>query len=541
MAHLLATALQWIARKLGLLVVIVAILLVGSWLKAEWDQHRAAQSALEQQESLLDDLHAELRAIDAALEADQAEWRRKTQDRMRALWQQLDEINAQIRGFEQRMQAARGEYLDLARQAQAARRAANEAKRRLDALERDYWWWDSVLNPGKLAALETARAKYAALNRTAAALEGTRASAAKASAALRLEANALRARQKGLLTVIEDPATSVSPQHQALNASQARKQKEIDAFEAMLDTQRGQVERNPRERLIATIKWQLPVALGVLAGILLMPIVIKAFLYFVLAPLAGRLSPIRILPDGEAPAVAPAKSSISAALDIAPGQELLVQPDYLQSSSKPAIKRTRWLLNARLPIASIASGLYALTSVRPEGDASTRVVVSSQRDPFSEIGLVALPEGAAMVVHPRSLCGIVKPASGPARITRHWRLGSLHAWLTLQLRYLVFHGPCQLLLKGCRGVRSEAPLAGQPRLINQSATLGFSANLEYRTIRCETFVPYLRGREDLFNDLFGGGPGWFLYEEMPARERRAGVTGRGLEGLIDAFLKAFGI
>jgi hypothetical protein len=232
---------------------------------------------------------------------------------------------------------------------------------------------------------------------------------------------------------------------------------------------------------------------------------------------------------------------VSATVDIQPGQELLVQPDFLQSSSRPAFKRTRWFLNPRLPFASIASGMFALTSVSPEGDKPTRVVVSSQRDPFSEIGVVALPAGAAMVVHPRSLAGILKPAGGAARITRHWRLGSLHAWLTLQLRYLVFHGPCDLLLKGCRGVRVEAPQPDQPRLINQAATLGFSANLEYRTIRCETFVPYLRGHEELFNDLFAGGPGWFVYEEMPARGRRTGVTGRGLEGLTDAVLKAFGI
>jgi len=135
----------------------------------------------------------------------------------------------------------------------------------------------------------------------------------------------------------------------------------------------------------------------------------------------------------------------------------------------------------------------------------------------------------------------VKPAGVPTHITRHWRLGSLHAWITLQLRYLVFHGPCRLLLKGCRGVRAEAPLPDQPRLINQAATLGFSANLEYRTIRCETFVPYLRGQEELFNDLFAGGPGWFVYEEMPGQDRRSGIAGRGLEGVVDAFLKAFGI
>ena len=85
------------------------------------------------------------------------------------------------------------------------------------------------------------------------------------------------------------------------------------------------------------------------------------------------------------------------------------------------------------------------------------------------------------------------------------------------------------------------PQPDQPRLINQAATLGFSANLDYRTVRCETFVPYLRGHEALFNDLFAGGPGWFIYEELPAREGRSGLTGRGLEGLLDAVLKAFGI
>jgi hypothetical protein len=291
-----------------------------------------------------------------------------------------------------------------------------------------------------------------------------------------------------------------------------------------------------------TVKSRIPLALGILAGILLLPVAIKAILYYVLAPLASRLAPIRILPSDDPPPLAKSTTSaVSATVDIQRGEELLVQPDFLQSSSKPALKRTRWFLNPRLPFASIASGMYALTSVSPEGDTATRVVVSSQRDPFSEIGVVALPAGAAMVMHPRSLAGILKPAGGAARITRHWRLGSLHAWLTLQLRYLVFHGPCELLLKGCRGVRAEAPLPNQPRLINQAATLGFSANLEYRTVRCETFVPYLRGHEALFNDLFAGSPGWFVYEEMPARGGRYGIAGRGLEGLTDAVLKAFGI
>jgi hypothetical protein len=541
-SRLIARLLQWIAGKLGLLVVIVAILLVGSWLKAEWDEHRRVQAALGQQEALLEGLRADLAGLDEAIAADQAEWRRRTADRMRALWRELDEIDADVADLGRRATAARGEYLDLARQAQAARRIANQSKAKLDALERGYWWWDSYLNPGKLVELKSARAMHAALDRTARAAEAARSRASAVVVSYRRQVEQLELRRSGLLQVIEDPAHAASPQHRALVASKDRKQAEIVAVERVLDTQRAQLERDPRERLIATIKAKIPLALGILAGILLLPVLIKALFYFVLAPLAGRLAPVRILPAAEPPPFPqPPQSRVSATLEIARGDELLVQPDFLQSSSQPAVKRTRWFLNPRLPFASIASGMFALTSVRPEGEVPTRVVVSSQRDPFSEIGTIAIPDGAAMVLQPRSLAGIVKPAGRPTRITRHWRLASLHAWLTLQLRYLVFHGPCTVLLKGCRGVRSEAPLPEQPRLINQSATLGFSANLEYRTIRCETFVPYLRGQEALFNDLFAGGPGWFVYEEMPAREGRYGVAGRGLEGLADAFLKAFGI
>jgi hypothetical protein len=489
MPQLIANIVRWIVGKLGLLLVIVAILVAASVVTAQWREHRELQESLGQQSTTL----------------------------QAAYQQQLDAIDASIHGLESQSQASRGQYLILAKQAQKARRAAREARARLDVLERDYWWWDPYVSPAKTVELQKARATYFALERTARAAESTRSRSSAAVAAIRRQVESLEAERAGLVAQIDD-------------------------FERVLEVQRAEAERHPRERLIAAAKDKMPLALAILAGILVLPAVIKTVLYFGVAPLAGRLAPVRILPQAEPPPFPrPARSEVSAALEIEPGEELLVQPGFLQSSSQPAIKRTRWFLNPRLPIASLASGMFALTSVKPEGERTTRAVVSSQRDPFSEIGVIEIPAGAAMVIQPRALAAVVKPADRPTQITRHWRLGSLHAWITLQLRYLVFHGPCRLLLKGCRGVRVEAPQPDQPRLINQAATLGFSANLDYRTIRCETFVPYLRGQEELFNDLFAGGPGWFIYEELPAREGRGGLTGRGLEGLLDAFLKAFGI
>ena len=301
-------------------------------------------------------------------------------------------------------------------------------------------------------------------------------------------------------------------------------------------------------RLATVIYQELPTALGVLAGILLLPIGLKVFFYFIVAPWVTNRPPLRLLPSASGSILSPSMegtagndrgkmSAVSQPIVLGENQELLIQPEYLQSTSLQAGKKTRWLLNAGIPFTSLLSGMYMLTRVSPAG--SEPVVISATKDPLSEVGIIDLAEGAAFVCQPRSLAGVIQDRENPIRITRHWRLGSLQSWLTLQLRFLVFHGPGQLVMKGCRGIRIES--AGMGRLINQAATLGFSANLDYANTRCETFVSYWTGKEDLFNDLFTGESGVYVYEEMPDLKRATGITGRGLEGFTDAMLKVFGV
>lgn len=292
----------------------------------------------------------------------------------------------------------------------------------------------------------------------------------------------------------------------------------------------------------------LPTALTILLSLMLTPIAIKAFFYFVIAPAASRRTAICLLPDStgaidektldkDADTSRIHVSAVSQALSVDEAHELLVHPEYLQSSSHKGVKDTKWLLDWEYPMSSLASGMVALTRIRATSDES--FVISATKDPFSEIGVISIPDGSAIVLQPHNLVGIVQRRDRPIAITRHWRLGSLNAWLTLQLRYLVFHGPAELIVKGCRGVRVEQ--AGNGQVINQASTIGFSANLAYSTTRCETFASYLMGKQELFNDKFSGGPGFYVYEEMPHFGKKTGITGRGLEGITDSLLKVFGI
>lgn len=287
-----------------------------------------------------------------------------------------------------------------------------------------------------------------------------------------------------------------------------------------------------------------PAAALLVLSAILTPLAIKAFFYFVLAPLASRLKPMSIAhaphPDEASVPLPPASQSrisgVSQALQLAPGDTMVIHPAYLQSSPVGSRKRTQWLLDWSYPLTSLAAGMAALTRITSTQSAS--VTLSASDDPLMEVAVLHLPEGAALVLQPRGLVGLVFHGARQPAISSHWRLASLHAWLTLQLRFIVFRGPLTLIVRGTRGVRMEP--AGQGRSISQAATLGFSTGVLYSTTRSETFVPYLRGQQALLNDRFDG-DGIYLYEETPRHGKQPGKVGSWFEGFTDAVLKVFGI
>lgn len=278
-------------------------------------------------------------------------------------------------------------------------------------------------------------------------------------------------------------------------------------------------------------------ALLILLGIIAMPFVIRALFYYAVAPFAERRNAIRIaLPGtGNTPLPPAAPSRISIPVTLGPGEELLIRQDYLQSSPLDAKKATRWLLDVGHPLSSIASGLFFLTRISGSGSTT----VSAVKDSFAELAQITLPRGTSCVLHPRALVALVQPVGETMRITSHWRLFSLNAWLTMQLRFMVFHGPARLIVKGGRGVRIEPAQAG--RIFGQDQLIGFSADLVYSVTRTETFAPYLFGREQLFKDKVEQGRGILVIEEAPFAGRAAGEVRRGLEGALDAGMKAFGL
>jgi hypothetical protein len=271
----------------------------------------------------------------------------------------------------------------------------------------------------------------------------------------------------------------------------------------------------------------------------------KLLLYFGVAPLVALGRPVRL---ASAPAPRPeiGESHVTAEVVLQPDERLWVKEKFLQTSDEGLARKTRYVLDWRIPFTCLASGLIELVELRnrrPErgGQACT---LSNQADPHSELALVTLPPGASIVLRPSFLAGAIAAGGQRLVIRRRWQLFRWQAWMTLQFRFFEFVGPARLVLAGSRGVRVErldAPAGGAipARRTNQDATIGFTPNLDYRPARAETFWSYYRGMNPLFDDLFAG-DGVFLCQQVSS-EGEAKSARKLWSNLWSGLLKVFGL
>ena len=570
MIRLLGAGLRWLGRH----VVIFALVVLALWVAAKIFQAYQSLPALRQDVAMLESQKSALDDIVAARMAEARASAERIDDLERAaLERRLAALRVQIARSRRAEGSRAGLALDLARgEGGAVARQLGEGLR-LQLMERE-------------EATITARLEMIAGEARLGNLSGHVTRLDAQAAALRRRISEIeqahpilsRAEDVAILQGLDGPWRALSQTRQALREVEAGRQRAGEALAAQkraqsalaerfvrsraamldlvspsallqqaIDEKKAELSRHWGSRLWGAMAPLLGPALWIMLLVVAVPPAVKALWYFVVAPFAARLRPIIIAPDlaqdigwararpGEEEPPA-AGSGVSRRVVLLPGDELIVRPEFLQSSMNQAEIDSVLVLSRAIPFGSLATGLIGLTRIRVrKREVAT---LSATEDLFDEIGLIDIPEGAGLIFKPRNLIGVIQRSDRPVRIRRVWRLGHLSAWLRLQLRFLVFQGPATLVVKGARGVALEPSRNG--RRIAGAATLGWSAGLAYSVQRSETFLAYLMGKQSLFNDGFEGARGIVVYEEVPRRGAR-GLHGRGLEGLGDGLLKVIGL
>jgi len=275
------------------------------------------------------------------------------------------------------------------------------------------------------------------------------------------------------------------------------------------------------------------------------PSLAKLILYTCVAPFITRGRPVRLAETLPAmPAVTESRVAID--LPLVSGQRLWVREKFLQASDEGVQRQTRAVLDWRIPFTCAATGLIELIELKNSSAAAQdrQVTLAHQDDPHCELAVLTLPLGAAFVLRPSFLVGVITTADARLSIRRRWQLFRWQSWVTGQFRFFEFNGPCALVIAGVRGVRAER-LIDRPgdalpaRRTNQDATVGFTPNLDYQPVRAETFWSYYRGMNPLFDDLFSG-RGIFLTQAIATPGDTAGMR-RFWSALWATAMRIFGL
>ena len=275
------------------------------------------------------------------------------------------------------------------------------------------------------------------------------------------------------------------------------------------------------------LRWRL---FWIVVALLLAPYFQRTLWYFVGMRLVERAPAIQLVPP-EAPgtlSVSPAVRTLE--FDLPKGVVLRARPGHVRPVELGA--STDLFYSWQAPFLSYAAGLTLLTRLGGD-DRSRRLSLFSPTHPDLYVARADLVAHPGLVLHPGQIVGVL----GDIELRTAWRLFSLHAWSTRQLRFVTFAGTGTVFLQGRGDLRAER-VEGGPERVEERLVVGFDARLGLRTRRTATFLPYLLGITPLTEDAFEG-TGVYLWQKSAAATA-TGLVERSLGLMWSAVGKLLG-
>jgi uncharacterized protein (AIM24 family) len=175
-----------------------------------------------------------------------------------------------------------------------------------------------------------------------------------------------------------------------------------------------------------------------------------------------------------------------------------------------AVRESRWLLSRRFPLISLLSGfVHDVNLHNARAGREYRLAFAHHKNPENELAVVHVPEGGSLVVRPSFLAAVILPPGRNLVVRRRWQFFRWQSWLTGQLRFIEFHGPCRMVVTGRPGLRADRLIksddgAAPVNRTSRHKTIAFTPSLEYRVVRTPRFWNYYRWNQPLFDACFVG-------------------------------------
>ena len=232
--------------------------------------------------------------------------------------------------------------------------------------------------------------------------------------------------------------------------------------------------------------------------LVLAPGMLRIVSYFVLMPLVTRAHRPIHLAAGSEDATASLRTTAAErtlTVHLLAGEVLSARSEHVRPVQGRI--RSRLLYDWSAPFISFAAGLYGLSRITGDGEA-TSATLATPDDPDSYLMRIDFRDHPGLVMRPRHVVGVI----GTPVLETRWRWG-LQSLVTWQVRYIMFAGTGSLIVQGSGDVVATNP-EGRSTRMEQNLVMGFDSRLVVGVNRTEVFWPYLWGRTPLVDDEFEG-------------------------------------
>lgn len=252
------------------------------------------------------------------------------------------------------------------------------------------------------------------------------------------------------------------------------------------------------------------------------PTLRKLSLFYFFAPRIARKRPLLLnRHPGFSPSLGESRNIVETSLW--PGESARVRLRYLKSVDEGLARESKLIMSWRFPVISLLSGfVHDVNFKNARAGRDYRLAFAHHKNPEHQMAVVHVPENSSIVVRPSFLAAVVLPPGQKLCVRRRWQLFRWQAWLTGQLCFLEFAGPCRLVVAGRPALRAERLTTQENGSTSSCRTsvdkiIGFTPGLEYRLVRSPRFWNYYRWEAPLFDAHFSGVGFILIQNHLPGR------------------------
>ncbi|MGD9385411.1 MAG: AIM24 family protein [Thioalkalispiraceae bacterium] len=269
-------------------------------------------------------------------------------------------------------------------------------------------------------------------------------------------------------------------------------------------------------------------------GMFFGPLTIKAFNYYLFAPLAKKTTPITINPDSQNQDEmihydAPQKEF---KLQVDQASSLVVKPGWYSLNTE-GLTRTRFFWDSANPFACYAMGLVNMTEFESDHDQSREITLASDEDPNQDIQPVHLNNHPGYVVRHGH---VVATSGNDLVMKKKWQFWDWKSWLFGNIRYVYFTGTGKIYISGHGKVSTNDTTANSR--IKERHVIGFDTRTPFKMLRTETFANYWLNNKPLY-DIHFPEHGRFL-QQQSFGQRDDKIFRSLLEDILGAIGKLLG-